>query len=353
MVDAYVRAGREDELLEVVAYCVELGMVPMLMTHGQGLLDNPGLLEALVSRSGLAKLSCHIDITQAGRPGFPVKNLEHESQLHPLRDQLVELVLKVRRKTGRRLVAAQTVTVAQKNIQSIGAILDWLLSQPRNMDVTRTISFQTEAAVGRTLERESRVTPDMVWEQICQGVGQNLPRDHLLFGHPDCTSTATIIARSRDRRIVNLGSETEVSRKCWHSLMDKFGGLPGSGNSTIRSSLVKLAVVCRNPVLLLQLARYGRDLARNNGLTASMLLSMATGRAKGVNIVMHNFMSDEQVSAGNDLVVRDRLAACSFRGAVKKDGEWVAVPMCEMNATMRPGIYDHEIDKRSIPVNFT
>ena len=37
--------------------------------------------------------------------------------------------------------------------------------------------------------------------------------------------------------------------------MDKFGGLPGGGNSTIRSGLVKLAVVCRNPVLLLQLVR--------------------------------------------------------------------------------------------------
>ena len=348
VVDAYVRAGREDELIEIVAYCVELDLVPMLMTHGQGLLDNPELLEALVLRGGLSKLSCHIDITQAGRPGFPIRELQHESQLHPLRDQLVDLVLMTRKKTRKPLVAAQTVTVAQKNIHSIAAILEWLVSRPRNMDVTRTISFQTEAEIGRTLNQDDRVTPDMVWERICRGIGQPLPRDHLVFGHPDCTSTATLVVRSRDRRVINLDPGNDVSREFWCSLIEKFGGLQMGGKRRFLNNAIKLAVVFRHPGLLWQWARYLVSLTRHGGLTAGMMISLVSGRAKGFNLVMHNFMSEEQVARTDDAVVRDRLAACSFRGAVKQDGEWIAVSMCEMNANLRPQIYAREIGNKKV-----
>ena len=41
--------------------------------------------------------------------------------------------------------------------------------------------------------------------------------------------------------------------------------------------------------------------------------------------------------------VEERLAACSFRGAVERDGEWVAVPMCELNSGERERIYAREI----------
>ena len=47
---------------------------------------------------------------------------------------------------------------------------------------------------------------------------------------------------------------------------------------------------------------------------------------------MHNFMSAAQVAnADNDPVVRARLDSCVFKGAVKCNGEWMAVPMCLMN----------------------
>ena len=106
LVDAYVKANKTDELIELIRYCVEQDLIPMLMTHGQGLLDNRGLLEALVQQGGLRKLSCHIDTTQAGRPGFPKKSIQYEHQLNPLRDQLVDLVLSVRKNTGKRLVCS-------------------------------------------------------------------------------------------------------------------------------------------------------------------------------------------------------------------------------------------------------
>ena len=41
--DAYWRSGRQDELVEIVRYAIKTGLVPMLMTHGQTLIEPPGI----------------------------------------------------------------------------------------------------------------------------------------------------------------------------------------------------------------------------------------------------------------------------------------------------------------------
>ena len=71
MADAYWRAGKQNELIEIVRYSNEVGLVPMLMTHGQTLLEHPEFLEALVVEGGLRQVAVHIDTTRAGRHGFP------------------------------------------------------------------------------------------------------------------------------------------------------------------------------------------------------------------------------------------------------------------------------------------
>ena len=56
---------------------------------------------------------------------------------------------------------------------------------------------------------------------------------------------------------------------------------------------------------------------------------------------MHNFMSASQVAnADQDPVVRARLDSCVFKGAVKRNGEWMAVPMCSMNQHTWSEVYD-------------
>ena len=87
VVDAYWRAGRPEELVEILAYANQRGLVPMLMTHGQVILENPDYLDQLVVEGGLRKLSVHIDITQAGRTDYPIKSLQTENQLNSVRDQ--------------------------------------------------------------------------------------------------------------------------------------------------------------------------------------------------------------------------------------------------------------------------
>ena len=53
VVDAYWRANRVDELVTIIRYANDAGVVPMLMTHGQVLLEHPDVLERLVRHAGL------------------------------------------------------------------------------------------------------------------------------------------------------------------------------------------------------------------------------------------------------------------------------------------------------------
>jgi hypothetical protein len=55
---------------------------------------------------------------------------------------------------------------------------------------------------------------------------------------------------------------------------------------------------------------------------------------------MHNFMDAAMVArAEEDPVIKSRLDSCVFKGAVKQDGEWVAVPMCKMNEAKWGEVY--------------
>ncbi len=193
VVDAYWRAGRAEELVTIVRHANDAGVVPMLMTHGQVLLEHPDYLERLVRRGGLRKLAIHIDVTQAGRRGYPIKGLESEVGLHPLREKFVDLILDVRRRTGVAFHAAHTVTVTERNLGSIAEILRWLISDPRHLDAFRMISLQPEADVGRTRHSQNPVTPEQTWRTICSAVGVELPRDNLWFGHPDCSHFTTLL----------------------------------------------------------------------------------------------------------------------------------------------------------------
>ncbi|NKB62862.1 MAG: hypothetical protein GKR95_12325 [Gammaproteobacteria bacterium] len=344
VVEAYWRAGKKDDLTELIRYTVSLGLVPMLITHGQTLLDNPEYFIELVELGGLRKISCHIDITQAGRPGYSIRELNRESQLNPVRNRLVDLVMEVRRKTGYLVTAAQTVTVTSKNISSMGEILQWLIARPQNMEVTRTISFQTEAQVGRTLNQVNGISPEQVWSEIENTMGHSLPRDHLLFGHPDCSSTATIIARSSDGKVLPLCGEEPGIRQFWHQLLTTFSGIGARREGVFQRFLIKLWLILRRPSILIHGIQFIASLRRYNGLDVGMIRSLIRGDAKGFNIVMHNFMSEKQ--ALNDSgcqTVKDRLNACSFRGAIEINGRWEEVPMCKVNALVRPLIYQEKV----------
>ncbi|HEX4954974.1 MAG TPA: hypothetical protein VF017_16410 [Thermoanaerobaculia bacterium] len=350
VVDAYFRAGRPEELVAVVRYANDAGVVPMLMTHGQLLLENPAFLARLVREGGLRKLALHIDITMAGRAGYPIAKLRREADLHPLREAFVDLLLSVRRDTGIDFFAAHTVTVTEANLGSIGEILHWLRADRRHLDAFRLISFQTEADVGRTRFSARPVTAEAVWGEICAGVGADMARDNLWFGHPECSNMTSLLVLFPEGRVIDLIPSDPDSRAFWSGILERFGGIGARGESFSDSLLRKAGVIARHPEVLRSLWRYLMLRLEQERLSLPELLRRVAAReVGGFNVVLHNFMSSAQVRQGGQEVT-ERLAACSFRGAVERDGEWQAVPMCQMNALERENLYQAEITGSRLPI---
>ncbi|MEM7353497.1 MAG: hypothetical protein AAF657_22055, partial [Acidobacteriota bacterium] len=305
VVDAYWRADRADELIDIVRYATDSGVVPMLMTHGQKLLEHPSYLDRLIVDGGLRKIAIHIDITQAGRPGYPIRDLTREADLHPLREQFVELILQARRRTGVRFHVAHTVTVTERNLASIGQILHWLLADPRHLDVFRLISLQPEADVGRTRQSANPVTPEQTWTEISAGVGRALSRDGLLLGHPDCSHSTTLLVLHPPRhraadgatpRTLDLIADDDAGRAFWPQLLATFGGVGSRGERRLENNLRRLGLFLRHPTMLGKIVRYAFAVLRREGVGAGELLrTWFAGRLRGLCIVQHNFMSAAEV----------------------------------------------------------
>jgi hypothetical protein len=223
--DAYWKAGRADELIEIVRYAISVGSIPMLMTHGQTLIEHPTFLERLVVEGGLRQISVHVDMTQAGRHGFPIGRIKSEADLHPVRQSFTDLALRVRAKTGRHLEYALSFTVTRKNIDDVPEVIRWYLADPQRTHIWRMISFQPEADIGRTIFSECPITSVEVWEKIRQGVGLPLRRDVSIFGHPDCNSWAALLVARPSGKIFPLLPDDSKFDALLGEVLRKIGGL--------------------------------------------------------------------------------------------------------------------------------
>lgn len=346
VVDAYLRAGKPDELVRVVRYAVDVGLVPMLMTHGQKLLEDPLLLDRLVVEGKLRKLAIHIDVTQAGRPGFPIRQVERESDLHPLRRRFVELILGSRERTGVRFAAAHTLTITERNVNQVDEVLQWLTSDPRHLQAFRMVSLQPEARVGRTRMGSAQgVEPERCWGEVESFIGAPAGRDNLWFGDPSCSRMTTLLVLYPECRLVDAIPSEPRTQELWGRILDIYGGVGGRGADHWDANWRRLALTLNNPSILWRVGSYVRHRARQERLSPWRLLVLALrGRVGALNVVQHNFMDQSEVLS-DDPRVRRRLDACSFRGAVRRGGEWHAVPMCAVNSGERQDLYDEQISE--------
>ncbi|MGH8092578.1 MAG: hypothetical protein ACREIF_03790 [Chthoniobacterales bacterium] len=344
--DAYWRAGRQSELIKIVRHAVEVGLVPMLMTHGQTLLEHPEFLEALVTDGGLRQVAVHIDMTQAGRHGFPINRLTSETDLHPVREAFTDLARRIRARTRLPLELAHNCTVTERNIESVAEVVRWFLADPARSRIWRILSFQPEANTGRTIFSEHPVTPAVVWQKLCEGMGWQLDGSAYLGGHPECNQGATLLIEQRRGRSRPLLPNDDETKRLFADILAAIGAISTmTTDSDDGASLFPYRVAgafVRHPRLA------GRSLARVLGLIVSgqipppFLRALVTGRAHTINIGTHNFMDARRVAnAPDDPVTRTRLEACVFKGAVKNraTGEWEAVPMCAMNQSRWSELY--------------
>ncbi|MDH3739052.1 MAG: hypothetical protein OER92_07650, partial [Alphaproteobacteria bacterium] len=190
LTDGEVTLRPVDEVIELLRYARSIGLIPMLMTHGDSFRRNPGLLERLMTDGGLEEVSVHIDTTQRGRRGAAFKYATCEAELMPLRAEFADMVRRARRSTGLALRVATTVTVTPQNVGEVADIVAWIQA---NADVFRMVGFMPVADVGRTQAGIGHVDVDTLWREIAKGLNvEPANRDRLQanqwwMGHPACS----------------------------------------------------------------------------------------------------------------------------------------------------------------------
>ncbi|HYI08341.1 MAG TPA: radical SAM protein [Thermoanaerobaculia bacterium] len=329
--DGEVTLRPAEELIEILSYARSIGIVPMVMTHGDNLRRQPGLLERLMTEGHLTEISIHIDITQRGRDGYRAPKSELE--LMPLRDEFANMVREARRKTGRKLRAATTLTITSDNLPQVADVVAWTI---RNRDAFSLISFQPLAQVGRTRKNLGGVTPASLWSEIAratQPYGADFPdAEPMHFGHPDCTRFIPLMAieRKGQMQLVQFirNEPDDVA------MMQEF--FARDGGAAFRDDL-PLELVARGAGMLLRYPRWWMGRVRrwlNSRLRESvgtslfgLLRDVAFRRVRvdGVTLTSHHFMSPAELGTE---VGQARLAACVFKLPV--NGEMV--PMCQVNA---------------------
>ena len=337
--DGEVTLRPVEELIRILRYARSIGIVPMVMTHGDSFRRRPGLLERLVDEGGLTEVSIHVDITQRGRDGYPLPKTEEE--LTPLRDELAALVREARQRTGRKLRAAMTLTVTRQNLPQIAGVVRWLI---RNRDAFSLVSFQPLAEVGRTRKGLEGVSAAELWGEIgkatadfgltLDGIGAMGAMGPMHFGHPECTRFVPLLVFERqeeETKLLQFIRDRPEDVAIMQEFFDRgLGGVAFRDDLPLEALARGAGLIRSAPVLLLGRARrWAAARFREEAGTSLGRLVLDTLRGKlrldGFTLTSHHFMSPPELQTETG---QARLAACVFRLPYK--GEMV--PMCRMNA---------------------
>ena len=248
-----------DEIVEIIQYARDIGLVPMLMSHGDTFLKSPGMLKRLMQEAGLTELSIHIDTTQRGRSKRAYRYAESEQQLMPLRDEFARMIRTLRMATGRTLEVAMTFTVTDENISDIPEVVRWM---SRNADAFKMVSFQPVAQVGRTEKQLGEsLTVDKLWARIAEGLygdkdsATELMLHQKFFGHPECTRfvQGVVVAQSESNPVFHplfRGNDTNAIRlfKEWFY---RFGGISFRRLSNVKKIQCLMNLLIQNPIFIL------------------------------------------------------------------------------------------------------
>ena len=340
-----------EELIEIIQYARGVGLVPMVMSHGDALRKSPELLKRLMLEAGLTELSIHIDTTQRGRSGTAYKHATLELELMPLRDEFTVLIRKPRRETCKILEVAMTMTVTDENFLEIPEVLHRL---KKNADVFKVISFQPVAQVGRTENKMGEsLTVDKLWSTIGQGIyadktkADDLTLYFRLFGHPDCTRFIQgVVVTERNGEPVFyplFKRDDQYANQVINQWSESFGGLNFRSFSNSQRILSLLKMLIQQPRFLvfsvLPFVIQHLRLVENRS-AKQLVTSWLAGRIQidYLSLVSHHFMNREKIETA---IGQERINACVFK--VPINGSLVS--MCEVNALSYREEYYESIDK--------
>lgn len=334
------------ELARLVRYARDIGLDPMVMSHGETFLRDPTYLPLLMRAGGLRKVGLHVDATQRGRPGVPTRPTE--SDLMPVREALAGAVREARRVTGLPLHADHTMTVTRDNLADVPQVVRWVL---RNADAFRALGLLPVADVGRT-RGVRRVSQEEIERAIEKGIGRPVTGSTFVMGHPDCSSQSLFW-------VVRAGERIEVmeARRDGAAVDDLFfldvarGAFRGFtlDDTDAAEALGRiLRLFRRQPRYAVTWPFYSAYRVLGSGLGTAARLALAASRGEPASIhpfalIVHRFMSPEELTTDRG---RERLAACTFK--VPVDGR--LEPMCSMNATPLRDTLIREMNARVVPL---
>lgn len=317
-----------EDLGRIVKYAIEIGLDPMVMSHGQRFYEEPEYLKALVRDYGLQKISIHIDTTQRGRKG--TRREMSEKDLDKVRDKFAALIRRVRAETGCPLEAASTVTVTEDNIAGVEGITRWFF---RNSDAFRLLSFLPVADVGRTRAAQGSVEREGLWEQIDGACGQVIHRTPLQFGHRECNNLIPLLLMNFGDEVVvfepvrkdNVADQKMLARSINAIGYSVQWELPWQRNIGKVVKMVVTKPVFMGQCLLYSFVRVWSERVKIWGVIKKMVDKRQLPTVNPFLFVIHSFMSPGELLTDEG---KDRIAACTFK--VPVDGKLIS--MCEMNA---------------------
>ena len=348
LTDGEVTLRPVEEVVELLRYARDIGLIPMLMTHGDSFRRRPGLLERLMVEGGLTEVSIHVDTTQRGRVGERWRKAATEAELNPLREEFAGMIRDAQRTTGLPLRAATTMTVTRDNLDGVTDVVRWLT---RNTDAFRLISFQPIAQVGRTEDGfGGGVSVEALWDRVADGVGvdggsKRMQELGVWFGHEACNRMVNGVLLSHDDGRTSFhalrDAQNATDRRVVDGFLARFGGISFRLDTKSEAVARGLGVLAKSPWFIgSSVAAWARqwsqraDVKSEQGRSAVRgAIRIARGRTRLTPLVLvsHHFMNREEIESP---VGKERIAHCVF--TVPINGQMMS--MCEVNAL---GIREH------------
>jgi hypothetical protein len=261
-----------------------------------------------------------------------------------VRQAFTDLALRIRARTGCILEYALSFTVTRRNLDDVPEVIRWYLADPERSYIWRMLSFQPEADTGRTIFSQRPITSADVWQKICEGTGLPLRRDVSIFGHPDCNSWAPLLIARPSGRYFPLLPDDKKFDVLLGEVLAKVGGLSLVNDDAGTPAYRLAGIFCQHPVLMARVLTQMLRYFSSRNAPPEIVRSLVRGQVHTLGVGIHNFMDAKQVAqAATDPVIKARLDSCVFKGAVKRNGQWEAVPMCSMNQQTWSEVYDSRL----------
>jgi MoaA/NifB/PqqE/SkfB family radical SAM enzyme len=345
LTDGEVTLRPIEEVIELLRYARAIGLIPMLMTHGDSFRRNPGLLERLMVEGGLDEVSVHIDTTQRGRRGTAYKSAGREAELMPLRAEFAEMIRNARRTTGLTLRVGTTVTVTPQNLDEVASIVGWM---QQNADVFRMVGFMPVADVGRTEAGIGRVDVDSLWREIANGLDvepenrDRLDENQWWMGHPGCSRFvigASVRQPGMSPRYLPLSINSSArDQQFVETIFKHWAGITFRADQPAEALARLAGMIFHAPgffawTLPRTAWHWLRRIDRQQPLRLGWRVLTGKARVDRLMIASHHFMSAAELATDEG---RQRLHHCAFK--VPVNGELKS--MCEVNAAgLRDQVY--------------